>query len=286
MRLVFVHGMRQEGLDPVALRTTWETALVGAWNRLGLPPRQYELEMPYYGDLLENLTQEARGGKSNIVSRGPAGAAAFTPLEEQMIRAMATRAGVTNADVDAELGQEIVARGPLNWEWVMALGRALDKKLPTLGEWVLRYVAQVDSYLTRPHIHAAINDLVGPAFNKGPTVIVSHSLGTIVSYDLLRNSASAPNVPLFVTLGSPLGIDTVINNLRPPSLAIPAGAARWFNGADPRDYVALVRPLDGTNFVDGIINDIDIHNSEQDPHSIVDYLSDATVARQINSALP
>lgn len=285
MRLVFVHGMSQQGVDPVALKATWEAALKGAWDRLGLPSPTYDLEMPYYGDLLEKLSEEAHGGAGQIVARGPAGEAVFTPIEEQLIRAMATKIGVTNAEVDAELGQEVVARGPLNWEWVQALGRVLDKKFPLIGEFVLRFVAQVDSYLTRPHIRTAINDLVAPAFNKGPTVIVAHSLGTIVSYDVLRNSNDAHNVPLFVTLGSPLGIDTVINNLRPPPIAIPTGIALWFNGADQRDYVALVRPLDKSDFVDGIVNDIDIHNREDDAHAIADYLSDTTVAQKIHAAL-
>jgi hypothetical protein len=285
MRLVFVHGMRQEGQDPTALKTRWETALTETWVKLGLPPRHYDLEMPFYGDVLEELTAVVRGGASNVVARGSVGPQAFTPLEESLIRGMARKAGVTDAEVNRELGQEVVSRGPLNWELVHALANLLEKKVPVLGKISLGFVTQVDSYLTRPHIRKAVDDIVAPTFDKGPTIVVAHSLGTIVSYILLRTKVNRPDVPLLVTLGSPLGIETVKGYLRPPSLAVPDGVSFWLNGADVRDYVALVPPLDKETFSDGIVNDLGIHNREDDAHSIEDYLSDFAIAQRIHAAI-
>jgi hypothetical protein len=285
MRLVFVHGMRQEGQDPNALKELWENALARTWKTLGLHPRQYHLEMPFYGDRLEKMTAEVRGGTSNVVARGVVGPQAFTQLEAELINAMARKAGVSDAEVSRELGQEVIVRGAENWLWVHALANLLERKVPALGKLGLGFITQVDSYLTRPHIREAIDSIIAPSLNKGATVVIAHSLGTIVSYVVLRTKISQPTVPLFVTLGSPLGIDTVKGYLKPPTLAVPNGVAFWLNGTDIRDYVALVPSLDAQTFSKGIVNYLGVHNRHDDAHSIEDYLSDFVVAQRIHAAL-
>ena len=285
MRLTFVHGMRQEGKDPTALRKVWEEALTKAWSRASLPARQYTLSMPYYGDILHQLTQDARNATLGVIARGYAAPNQFTPLEEALIRQMAAKAGVDDAEVRAELGQEIVARGPANWEWVQGIARVLQRRAPHLGNLGLGFVHQVDSYLTRPHIRKAVDDLVRPCLLGEPTIVVAHSLGTIVTYQLLQAAGAGATVPFYVTLGSPLGIDIVKQHIRPPALGRPVGVTRWLNGADERDYVALVSRLDGTSFAEGIENVSDIHNRHDDAHFIVDYLANSTIAQRIHAAL-
>ena len=93
------------------------------------------------------------------------------------------------------------------------------------------------------------------------------------------------HVPLYVTLGSPLGIDVVKRHIRPPALGKPAGVRHWLNGTDERDYVALVSRLDRNTFAVGIENLADIQNRQDDAHAIVDYLTDSTVAQRIHAAL-
>ncbi len=355
MRLVFVHGMRQEGKLAADLEKNWEDALISAWRSHGLSKPTYTLEMPFYGDLLNQLVEEVRGSSVGIVSRGDGGPGTFTTFELDLIREMGAKEGVTDADIKAELGQEVVARGFANWEWVQAIARILERNIPNLSHIGLSFVRQVDGYLTRPHIRAAVDNMVRPSLLRGPTVVVAHSLGTIVAYRLLREadkpatppaerrSASGPfqtspsrlwrttryraphplraaadclrgrfrglerggapldrgarleadpgrgsvdvNVPLFVTVGSPLGIDVVKQHLRPPALTVPVGITKWLNGTDERDYVALYARLDRDTFIDGIENVSDLHNGVSDPHAILDYLSDSTICKRIHAAL-
>src|ERR1043166_2892170 len=91
MHLVFVHGIRQEGKDPKALQDEWEKALTSAWSAAGLARREYTLEMPFYGDILNNLTEEVRGKSKNVVARGEGGPGTFTPLAEAIIREMGAK---------------------------------------------------------------------------------------------------------------------------------------------------------------------------------------------------
>lgn len=286
MRLVFVHGMRQEGRAPDVLVADWETSLRNSWTALGIEAPDYELLMPYYGDELDTLTEEVRGPGGNVVERGggPGNDTPFTDLESEMVLQMAKEAGASEADLRAELDQAVLERGPLNWEWVQAAARWLSRNVPWLGRRALPFVRQVDAYLDRPHIRNAVDAIVGPTLQGGPSVVVAHSLGTIVSYSLLRSYGDQADVKLFVTLGSPLGIDIVKTRIKPPSLRVPGGVAAWVNGTDERDYVALYGKLDSTTFADGIEN-LTVQNGRDDPHSIWDYLSHERISRPIADAL-
>jgi hypothetical protein len=275
--------MSQEGKNPEALRKRWEEALTEAWAGAGLPLRKYTVVMPFYGDVLHDLTQQVRGKSQGVIARGEGAPGEFTALEEALIREMG--AGISDDEVRAELGQEVVARGPANWEWVQGIARVLQRRVPGLGTLGLGFVRQVDAYLTRPHIRAAVDNVVRPCLIGERTIVVAHSLGTIVTYRLLQGAEGACEVPLYVTLGSPLGIDVVKQHIKPPALGRPPGVRRWLNGTDERDYVALVGRLDRNTFAGGIENLSDIHNRQEDAHAIVDYLADATIAQCIHAAL-
>lgn len=282
MKLVFVHGMRQEGKDPVALKNAWEQALRAAWKEQGLAPPNYQLEMPFYGDKLDELVRALHAG-GGVIARGSE-MPVLSSTEELTLREYQTALGVSDDAIRTELGSEIVARGPANWEWVQALARVLEN-VPGFGEIGLDFVVQVNGYLDRMHIRKAVDDIVRPAFEQGPTVVVSHSLGTIVSYLLLTKLGAAAKIPLLVTLGSPLGIQVVKTRLKPPAIGIPEGVGAWINGTDPRDYVALHAELNASTFCTGITNIPDVSNPREDAHSIIGYLSNAKVARAIHEAL-
>lgn len=282
MRLVFVHGMRQEGRGAEKLRIAWRDSLFGRWDELGLANPGIEPVMPYYGDRLDQLTRalradgavRTRGGASRVVG----------PTEEAMLRELKDVHHISDAEVRTELGTEVVARGPANWEWVQGIARLLETRVPGFRRLGVALVVQVDAYLNRPHVTAEVDAIVKPAFSPGPVVIVSHSLGTVVSYRLLSLAPDA-EVPLFVTLGSPLGLNAVKDCIRPPKLALPARVKRWLNGCDPRDFVSLYAALDDQTFCAGIENIVDIGNRDEDAHAILDYLRDERVARAIYGAL-
>jgi hypothetical protein len=85
-----------------------------------------------------------------------------------------------------------------------------------------------------------------PATERDPLVVVSHSLGTVITYHVLQEPAFADlDVAHWITLGSPLGIDEVrwlATRGLPHPAPIPPTVRRWSNFADPLDPVAL----DGT----------------------------------------
>ena len=82
----------------------------------------------------------------------------------------------------------------------------------------------------------------------GPFVVIAHSQGSMIAYCVLMEPEFASlDVPLFVTIGSPLGIDEVQDFIRDlttvKKLAVPPNVSRWINVCDPLDPVALDKDI-------------------------------------------
>ena len=197
-------------------------------------------------------------------------------------------AGITEDQLREVAGAAVVERGPLKWEWVQGILRGVDRFVPGgSGASIAIATNDVYQYLRNPGVRDPIEMGVRGAFTPGrETVVVAHSLGTVVAYNLLRREGQAQgwNVPLFVTLGSPLGVTAIRNALRP--IGHPACTAHWFNAMDERDVVALY-PLDARRFgiAPPVENKTDVRNGTANAHGIEGYLNDKDVARRIYEVL-
>jgi alpha-beta hydrolase superfamily lysophospholipase len=114
------------------------------------------------------------------------------------------------------------------------------------GQWasgraVLGHLAQVTRYLRRDSgLDTRIRARVHEALTDGPTVVVAHSLGSVVTFEALHEHTGP--IPLLVTLGSPLAMSTVVwHRLTPRPPRTPACVGRWLNFWD-RDDIVVARP--------------------------------------------
>ena len=110
----------------------------------------------------------------------------------------------------------------------------------------------------------------------GPVVIVSHSLGTVITYQVLHEPEFAGIVvPHWITVGSPLGIDEIrwlsTGGARPAP--VPASVARWTNAADPLDPIALDATLADEYGPADIIDEIRVSIRARNHHSMAAYLA-------------
>ncbi|RZL96821.1 MAG: alpha/beta hydrolase [Variovorax sp.] len=289
-RLVFIHGRAQEHKDAAALKAEWLDALnVGlAANGLTLPIAETAVAFPYYGQTLYDLASSA-ATVAEVVVRGNAGAdKAEQQFQQALLTEMQSAAGITDEEVEAALDVEIKQRGPLNWEWVQGILKVLDERVPGAGAASIALATRdVYQYLKNPGIRDKIEQGVRMAMLPGvPTVVVSHSLGTVVAFNLLRREGRQQGwqVPLLVTVGSPLGARAIRSALSP--IEYPDCVGHWFNAMDERDVVALY-PLDAEHFdvTPAIENKTDVRNRTSNRHGIAGYLDDPVVARTIHDAL-
>ncbi len=118
----------------------------------------------------------------------------------------------------------------------------------------------------------------------GPFVIIAHSQGSMIAYDVLKNWDSGEHgeieVPLLITIGSPLGLTEVKDRMREMTgqprgkLAVPSLVQKWMNFSDTWDYVALDKKLAGDYQPKERIEDERVDNPvSKNPHSGIGYLS-------------
>lgn len=296
-QLVFLHGRSQQMKDSAALKAEWVDAFKQGLAKSGLtlPINDSDIRFPYYGDTLYELIQgESAAAAAEVVIRGTNADADEKRFTRAIMEEIRKEAKITEADLAAISGQEVVNRGPQNWEWFQAILQAVDRHVPFgSGSSIALFTHDVYVYLKNANVRAAIDNGVSAAMTSGvETVVVSHSLGTIVAYNVLRGQAHVRGwkIPLFVTLGSPLAVTEIRKTLRNlATLRCPEGVSEWFNALDARDVIALY-PLDTKSFpldptTPAIENKCDVDNKTENRHGIAGYLDDGDVARRIYDAL-
>ncbi len=293
MKVIFVHGRDQQDQSPRQLRANWITAWEKglAKSNLSLPADNC-IHIPYYANTLIELMQQLVEPKTGEATRsGSDGINEAKELEftTEYLKEIAEATANTREerlDINAKVVEE---RGPLNWRVVQYLAGFLDEK-NVLGDYPVRAATKdVFMYLTQNHIKEAVNCIVEDAFDATPCVVVGHSLGSIVTYLVLKNNPSF-NVKKFITIGSPLGLTALADHLE-PALVMPEcikGDApdRWYNAYDERDFVAL-HPLDRRHFNNGfdIVNSTHVKNHTDNRHGIAGYLDDEVIAKIIYDAM-
>lgn len=289
--LVLIHGRSQQGYDAVKLKKTWIDALKAGLDKNGLelPIPEDNIRFPYYGDTLAGLLNGVpEEDVARIVVRGDDAEEAESEFVRSAVLDVLEQRGVTEEQIQELSDNPITERGIMNWEWVQTGLKALDKYVPgASGASVAVATRDVYLYLKNRAVHNVINNGVKAAFNKDvETVVVGHSLGSVVSYSVLQEFGQSEGwkVPLYITVGAPLGVKVIKKSLSP--ISHPSCANKWFNAMDERDVVALY-PLDGDNFgVDPAIeNKTDVDNFTDNRHGIKGYLSDPVVAKKIYDAL-
>ncbi|AWN44463.1 lipase/acyltransferase domain-containing protein [Methylobacterium durans] len=116
-------------------------------------------------------------------------------------------------------------------------------------------------------------------------LLVAHSMGSIVAYDVLRMlERNSPSIHIdhFVTLGSPLGLAEVKLKIAEEhgSVRVPKNVGQWTNLADRRDVATVAgalahdyAPHEGTGIRDvAVLNEYRRPNGEANHHKSYGYL--------------
>ncbi|MFI6908995.1 trypsin-like peptidase domain-containing protein [Nonomuraea sp. NPDC050394] len=257
--LVFLHGRGQTGRDPQTMRREWIAGLNKGLTLAGLPTVEpADVWFPFYGD---TLTEP----RESLVPTSPTTRVVY----EQLIGEAAALAG-RPADGRRE-GLLTGVQGALSW---LASATNLDHLLIAA---VFRDVAAyLDDSSVRQAVLASVERTL-PA--SGQVVLVAHSLGTVVAMDLLTRLPAALEVPILVTLGSPLGLDAVQGRLLSGGPHRPDRAGQWLNVWSPSDPVSIGCPLEDD--WKGQVDERAVDNPLQRSHDVAEYLSHPHVARAL-----
>ena len=132
-QLVLIHGRSQQHKDSIALKAEWLEALEEglAKSNLTLPIAEPDVRFPFYGDTLFDLVDgKSEDTAAEVIVRGEQG----DDDEQRFVRAVMEevqkKSGITDAEIAQVAGQEVVEKGPQNWEWVQGFLKAVDRFLP------------------------------------------------------------------------------------------------------------------------------------------------------------
>ena len=239
MRILFIHGRAQGGNSPDNLKKIWIATLEQGLNASGKAlPDNIAIDFPFYGDKLDELTELAKmGDPEDLIAKGGGQDTEYQEFIQSALNEIKERKEISDDIVAAEEGnQDIEEKGIQNWEWVHAIARFLDQKFLKVSEFTIeKFLTDVYLYLNIPHVTTSINRIVERELTDEPTVIVGHSLGSIVAYKIIESNNI--NLRKFVTVGSPLGISAISSKLGVAYNI--AGNAGWYNAYDEGDIVAL-----------------------------------------------
>jgi hypothetical protein len=299
-KIVLVHGIAQELKSADTLEREWIPDVAGGLRIAGhaeladrVNPAHSEADerivtrMVFYGDLFRQPGREIQG-RAGIDEVPDDALSEELAREWLMIAAHRARPEAQRRDARRALGVggamepqgvRALARGAINGlvrlPYFGALGFALAEKL------VGRALSQVRLYLTDDVIRTEVLARVHSVIDSDTRVLVGHSLGSVVAYEAAMGLEQ--DIPLLVTLGSPLGLHTVVyEHVQPQPPRYPPRVARWVNVSDIDDLVAADPDLrDGfPPGPDGFL----IDNGAQ-PHAASSYLASREVGRAIGEAL-
>ena len=336
--VLLVHGRSQEmapGTDRSAAavaayvegrKREWLAGLARGLTLAGHPPLLPEaVYYPFYGNVLVDMiaAHERGGGRAPDLEAAPVAGRATRTRDDLILEAaeeLGFRPSRRLARTDPELVAPVVAvekaraaGAEAGWSDLLK-PRIVREALQFLAEKtgtsefvIQQFLRDVAYYLEDDRMRTAVQKEVSAAVDRAVAdghhdiVVVAHSLGSVVAYDLCADFTASIRVRLLVTAGSPLGYPIVRRNLRggtegaddrgvPAVLdPIPGAPGRdrvwWLNAFDVLDVVALVHPL-ASRFSSGPqrIRDERTFNPTA-PHSVSDYLSDPDVAGPIGDVL-
>ncbi len=125
---------------------------------------------------------------------------------------------------------------------------------------------------------------------KKDILLLSHSMGSIIAYDVLAHTVPHIEIDTFVTVGSPLGLPIIVGRIfaeqkikliDETKVHTPENVKHaWYNLADPEDRIAIDATLNddyqensrGIRAVDKVVNTDYAINEERNAHKSYGYL--------------
>lgn len=272
MDILGVHGVGNydESASDDDRVTAWSGHLRSGFGAGPVP--EFDLAVAYYAPALHLARRQGEGVLDDL-----------SDDEQRAVWAWLEAQGLPEAAIQGR------GTKPLR-QWLEWFARKFDLDSRLAEKFVMRFFPEVCTYLDPRHadLRAQARQIVAQAIeDHQPQVILAHSLGSIVTYEVLWQNPEQ-QVDLLVTLGSPLAMPTVVYDRLDPSprdrpARKPPGVARWVNIADPGDVVSILRPIG--RYFEGVDQDLDPSIHVADCHFARHYLSSPTLAAVIGGEM-
>lgn len=274
--VTFIHGMANKP-PPADLLRIWRNTLADAASPLPLGDLGVSSALVYWADLLYAQPDDDLAAHEGVLENTPA--AVDAELDAAAAVPAAPQGGLERVPLPWALKKPILdvfLRDVHHYLFDVEFAPPGRQPVPIRRTIRERVVASLqDAAVTRPH------------------VVVAHSLGTVIAYDCLKRVPECAGVDGLITLGSPLGLDEVQDQLRPDwsradGFPHERLAGEWVNVYDRLDPVCGFDPALADDYRRAeaeVVADLAVRNDGAWRHSITKYLRQATVADTLRRLL-
>ncbi|MCP5048175.1 MAG: hypothetical protein GY940_13470 [bacterium] len=247
--IIGIHGLANKPSKDV-LKDWWEKSILEGLkvNEKGYTPSNFKFKMVYWADLLYKNPQHMEEDFSfdSLYNAQPYFEAKEGALKEYET-SLIDRARAGLFDVIGDAFDYLKRKNALGGvaDWIL---RRVMKDLAFYydeNQQILNRSKKPE--LARKVLRDELKNEILPEKGK-EIMLIAHSMGTIISYDVLRNLGHPDpklEVPYFVTIGSPLGLPHVKSKIikergYDPKVRTPSIVTKsWINYADKDDPVAI-----------------------------------------------
>jgi hypothetical protein len=294
--IIGIHGLGNKPPKEI-LESWWKTAILEGLHKLGKSTKIPQFELVYWADILYDKPMDEKITDKDdpyfLDEKYIPGLSEFKPEENSLRQKV--------LDFIEEQMDKLFLNEDLTVNYSGITDRIIHRYFKDLETYYQEEC--IDDKEEKCHARKVIRERLANTleqYRDDDILLVGHSMGSIIAYDVLTFMIPDIDIHTFITIGSPLGFPVVqgkiaaewhSRRLVPPKLKTPPGVKKhWFNLADLKDRIALIYDLSENfqpNYRGVQAEDFVVYNDYQsnhvfNPHKSYGYLRTPEFARILN----
>lgn len=294
MKIIFIHGMNQQNYNADNLKQHWLDIFQQGINELKLDilAKELDISLPFYGDL---ITKHQLSNRFDLDAFLPKSWINFH-LHKHSATAPSTVLNTAPTipilpyfmpEHELKLSKRLYLASQLFKDKALKEFSVILNNFPKLHESLIhKFLIETYLYLANPQFMDEVHQRILASLEADETyIIVAHSLGTVIAYNLLQQLQSHYKIQRFITLGSPLAFKVIQSKLTQPIHRPQCLNGDWHNFYSPDDFLTAFPLVNAPfDFQPAILN-TSISTFIHSPHQIAGYLQHPAVIKNIVEVL-
>lgn len=297
--IIGIHGLGNKPSKRL-LRKWWKKSIREGLKAIGYPRLFFKFELVYWANYLhpEPLKLKVKDKKNPLYIKEP-----YRPAEV-FIRKKPSKLRLKILDYLEKQLDKIFLKEDMSIHFSAVSDMIIRRFFKDLDAYYSQTCINLDKKdcLVKDVLRKKLAHVI-KKHRKKEILVIGHSMGSIIAYDVLTQSVPQIDVDTFVTIGSPLGLPVIMckiaaelnrNCKKEPKLTTPENVVRnWYNFSDLEDKVSINYNL-GDDYdenshhiraIDKIVLNNYEHNGHRNPHKIYGYLRTPEFSEVVNEFL-
>ncbi|PPC00921.1 hypothetical protein SOI71_01530 [Acinetobacter pittii] len=290
MKIIFIHGMNQQNYTAHRLKEHWLKVF-----KLGLKQmpcrvniRDLHIHMPFYGDLITKYQLSNQLDLNTLLPKSffnnyfPINVHPSNPPTREHTPFVPLLRPSTD-QTDKSFSERLYLTSQLVKDRVLKELVVLLNNFPKLHESLIQqFLIETYMYLSNPEFMEEVHQRILKKMREDEDyIVVGHSLGSVIAFQLLSDPSYQFSVKRFITLASPLSFRVIQSKLPSPISRPSCIYGDWFNFYSQDDFLTAFPLCEAPfNFEPAIINQ-KIYTFANQPHEILGYLQHPSVIKAI-----